>query len=1200
MLVAMFCATPVLYAQQNTDSIAIARQKKLDSTRKAQEQYYDSLRIARQQVIDSTRKAQKEYNDSVQIARKRILDSTRDAQAAYYDSMRIVRQRVLDSTKAARQRISDSLTAIREYRQSDRYKDSVAAIRQARLDSIKLVRQERMDSIKAERQRITDSTVAARTAYVDSIRAIQKRRSDSLAVIREYRQSARYKDSVAVVRKLRLDSIKAERKAYYDSVAAVRQKFNDSVAAARKAYTDSLTAARIAYTDSLKEVRQIRADSIAKIREKREKDKKLREKQREEKAQLALELKIKKKREAWSNEQMLKKRWRFPRSMFQNGFTRYNYYFNADRKMDEALENMLRFRQESYDSLLALYPYDPDRDSSVLSADMDSIINKASVGIQIHDPRTKWGDDLYLLLGQAYYYKGDYKNAADAFKYVVSLRQQYEKEKNKKKKRGSKEKATGIVQEEEDGFFNALKHRTVHNQAILWLARTYTEENRQGEAETILDLVESDPNFAGSLAGRVALEKSYIRLTEKDYNNAPEHLGIVSKDKELPDWIRMRAAYINGQLLQRQEQYEAAAESYRTALSLHPELEMDFYAKKNIATSMMLAGGKQEEAIDLLENVLKDTKYIKYHEQVYYVLGRLAENSGDKEQAIVYLKDGIASPKATNEQKALSFATLGNIYYDTRRYEEAKAAYDSASALFTTDGPIVTVTNRRSLALSSLTEPLRVIKDNDSLLALAALDEKDQRSVVRKYIKMLEQRRADSIFMAQNAGLEAAKGNTNNRKNNYANWYFTNAVQMQKGLNSFKQKWGNRPLVDNWRRLSSGGFAGDRGDGDEDGNDSGGIPTEESLLAAIPNDEKSRNEAIGKIQEAYIDAANAYVKELEDYDPGKMLLDTFEQRFPSNTSEAEVLYLRYLIALRQQRVDEAKTYSAKLLSEYPDSEWAKIVKPTEDGAGMVADNSGVVQYYDKTYSMLLQHEYAASLNRAREGQRRFTVPVYKDRFQIIEAISLAKLENFVVADSVLTIFMTAHTDPNDSLRRWADAVLQYVTDAKMAAARTGGTLGNKNNTDTTAGNNGGTDNDADVAKKSSNSGTTASTSSAPAAYKYNASDPHKVIFTFANMESRTKGVEAAIKDFNKFKFGSLDLTTDIQMLSGNQGVVAISSFRNKNQALIYMNTLKKTKQIFREYNANEYKLMMISDPNYDKLLNDKSLGGYILFYGKKY
>ncbi len=1167
------------------DSIRQARQRVLDSTKAARQNYFDSLKTVRQQKLDSTRTAQKKYNDSIQAARQHVLDSTRTAQKAYFDSVRTVRQHKLDSMKAVRQRVADSLRVIREYRQSNRYKDSVAAIRKARVDSIQTVRKAYFDSVRTERKRVMDSTIAVRKAYIDSIKAVQKKRADSLAVIRKYRQSDRYKDSVQVVRKMRLDSIRAERKAYYDSVAKERKRVNDSTIAVRKASLDSMAAVRRAYTDSIKAVRKVRSDSLAKLREEKTKERKAKAKQREKNKQLALELKIKKKREAWSNEQMLKKKWSPPRQVLQNTFTRYNYYFNADRKMDEAIKNMLRFRKENYDSLLALYPFDPDRDSSVLAPDMDSIIQKASVGIQIHDPRTKWGDDLYLLLGQAYYYKGDYENASSSFRYVVSLREKRKKKKNKSSRSRSKSKGPkSIVEEEDKGVLKVIKHRSVHNQAILWLARTYTEAHKEGEAESVLDLIENDPNFPDALKGRLALEKAYIRLSDGDRRGASEYLTQVATDKKLPDWVRRRGAYINGQILQEQGDYITSAESFKQSLKLHPDIDMDFYARKNMAYSYMLSNDeeREKEAIVTLEKVLKDGKYRQYYEQVYFVLGQLAVSSGNTEDGIAYLQKGIQATKSTPEQKGRSFAMLGNVYYDLRQYENAKNSYDSAVQFITSlpDDTLMDIAVKRGGVLENITQPIRLIRTNDSLLALAAMTPKEQRSVVRKYIKAEEKRIADSIFQAENAGVNAQLRNSSGRKGNYANWYFSNPSLMQKGYNSFKQKWGNRELNDNWRRLSAGGFSG--GGNSDNGEDQvettgNGIPTEEALLAFIPNDKKVQDEKRKEIRRAYMDVATAYIQDLEDYDPARATLDTLNIRYPDHEYKAEELYLRYIMELRNNNLEKAKAISEQLTKEYPKTEWAKLVVP-QKSVSTIDPKVSVSKFYDETYGLLMAREYSKVLPRARQGQKTYTDTIYNQRFKIMEAIALAGMGDYEYADSILTDFMTKHS--TSSLREWAEAILRYVNKNKS------GTVGGKT--------------PAKPVPPPPPIPEAKAPTSAPTEFTYDSKERHYVLFAFKQMEQRAMGVKAAITDFNKFKFSSLNLTTSVAMLNSNRGFVRVESFPGVNQTKIYLRMLKNTKQIFREYNSTEYDLIIISENNLKKVLVDKELNSYLKFYKSKY
>lgn len=1141
--------------------------------------------------------------DSASRARQEALDASRARQKAHFDSLKTARQYKLDSTKAVRKKITDSLATIRKYKESKHYKDSVTKARLVKLNTIQAKRNAVLDSQRLARKKITDNLIASRKLRMDSIKAVQKHRSDSLAAIRKYRESKRYRDSVAVVRKLKLDNLKAHRKAFSDSLAKVRKKTTDSLAAMRKAKTDSITAVRMKHMDSVKGVQKIKADNLAKKKEKAEKDQKAREKRREEKTQLALELKIKKKHEAWNNEKMLKKRWSWPRQLVQNSFSRYNYYFNADRKMDEALDNMQRMKKDNYDSLLALFPFNPDRDSTVLAADMDSIIQKTSLGIQIHDPRTKWGDDLYLLLGQAYYYKGNYDDASTAFRYVLSLRDKKKKKKDTNtRSTGKSSKTPSIAQAENRNLLDFLKHRSVHNEAILWLARTYTQMHQEGNAESVLDLLEADPNFPGSLQGRLALEKAYIYLNQQDDKGAVEQLTIVANERGLPEWVRLRAAFINGQLLQRRNDYTVAANNFRQVINMDPKIEMDFYARKNMAYCLMLAGDKQEEALSALKKVLNDGKYSPYYEQVYYVMGRLAANTGNYDDAINYFKKGIASSKSTKKQKAISFASLGDIHYTRSNYMMAKDAYDS-SAKYSSAAPddsLVANAIRRSLVLGLVTTPAAVIHNQDSLLAMASLSRKEQQSMVRKYIRVLSARKADSAFRAENAGLNSANQNTDAGDNNtnITNWYYANSALMQQGYNEFKRKWGTRVLKDDWRRSSSSDFSNTAANTNTANTDTGdvsfdenGLPTEESLMAFVPDNDERKTDALNKIRAAYMALANAYVRDLEDYPPAVKTLDTLDMRFPAHEYGAESLYLRYLIALRQNRLPDAQNYSTELLQKYSNTKWASLVKPTEDGKGISATDSSVVIFYDETYSLLDKHQYTQVLQRARDGQQRYREPRYIKRFRIIEAMALAGNGDFNNADTVITDFMGKN--PTDSLYNWAEAVKDYIKKNRVTAPPPAIPPLPTN----------------DIKRPADSNKTNLTVDELPVdkanipvpeSFVYKAGEEHYVVFAFGIMESRAMGMKAAIMDFNAFKFGSLNLSTVLEMLDTQQGLITSKTFPNAVAAKVYMNTLSSTTQVFREYKESEYQLFMISASNYSKLKADKTVQPYLKFYKANY
>jgi len=1160
---------------------------------------------------DSARIARKQYQDSMQQARQHSIDSAKASREHILDSTKTIRQHNLDSVKAVRKHISDSLNAIHKYRDSKHYKDSVERVRKVRLDKIKAARQATFDSLKAARQKITDSIMAVRKANTERIKAIQKRRSDSLNVIRKYKQSKRYRDSVAVLRQERMDSLRTARQKFNDSVLAVRKHRTDSMSVARKLSLDSANLVRKLRLDSLKAVRKVKTDSLAKVKANKEKILKQKQKEREKKSQLALELKINQKRAAWSNQKMLKKKWSKPRQVVQNTFTRFNYYYNANLKMEEALANMQRVRKDNYDSVIGLYPFDPNRDSSLLVADMDTIAHKVSIGIQIHDPRSKWDDDLYLLLGEANYYKGKYDAAAIAFHYIISV-----DERNKKKKPSgntyspSAKQQPSIVENNKKTALDFLKHKPVHNEAILWMARTYTEAHEVEKAEAVLALLESDPNLPKNLKGRIALEKAFMQLSDHNYKEATTQLEIAEADNNVPEWLRLRSAFLDGQLQQQLGNYTASVASFKQVLDLNPKIDMDFYARKYMAYSSIYSGGEQnrKDAVATLKKVLNDGKYTAYNDQIYYMLGNLAASGKNTDEAIAYFQKSTHALRATKKQKAITFSALGNLYYNTGSYVEAKKAYDSAS-IFASNAPkdsSVIVAVHRSMVLDKIVHPITIIHDQDSLLALASLSTKEQRAVVRRYIKYLEKLRDDSIYNSQRSGIssitqaELANGDENNNNNSGTAWYFSNSTQVEQGYSEFKHKWGNRPLADNWRRSSAVSFATGSGGNNNNNNgsapaensnnnlDENGLPTEESLLAAIPNTPAQKEKANKLIEKAYMTLANGYFRELEDYPRTLSALDTLDKRYPKNEEKAEGLYLRYLVALRQQQLEKAQEYNRELSEQYPNSEYAKLVHPsTEDNGATTASTAiSAADFYDATYSLLLQRQYTEVMMRVKEAEHQYKDPEYKNRFYIMNAIATAGAGNYNQADSLLKEF--TKINPSDTLRPWADAVLNYLNKNHLVNSKVPVKPAPATPPNTV------------VAANTLPNNPNSNDNNAPVSYTYKPSDTHYCVIALPGMEQRTMGIKAAVSDFNTFKFSSLGLISNMDIIGPQQAMIVTKQFQNSTQAKIYMNALKATDQIFREYKSNEYQVFIISADNYAKLFKDHSIQAYLTFYHTNY
>jgi tetratricopeptide (TPR) repeat protein len=713
-------------------------------------------------------------------------------------------------------------------------------------------------------------------------------------------------------------------------------------------------------------------------------------------------------------------------------------------------------------------------------------------------------------------------------------------------------------------------------------------------------------NFPESLRARLALEKAYLALAVRNEKEAATQLAIVTADKSIPAYVRRRAAYLNGQLLQDAGDYNGAAKQYELVTDLHPRIDMDFYARRNRAYALMQSGGVQKDAIASLKSMLNDGKFSAYYEQIYYVLGRLSANSGNTAEAVAYLQKGIAAPKSTKKQKAVSFAALGNLYFNTGDYSGAKLAFDSANrfATYAPDDSDVILASRRSLVVDKIAAPASIIRQQDSLLALGAMSEKEQRAVVRRYIKTLQTRQADSIFRAEN-GVATGVGNDGSTADaGTMTWYFANPTLMQQGLTEFRRKWGNRPQTDNWRRGAALAAAGNNfsggtsvvnaGSGTE-ATGEGGLPTEETLLGYIPVTPEARATATSRLQRSYVDMSTAYIRQFEDYTRATAMLDTVERRWKTNPYGAETAYLRYLIALRRNNLQDAQTWSNRLQQEFPGTSWADLVAPAQNPGN--SENgpitASVGDYYNTTYDLLQQRQYGEVLSRTRMARRQFNADEsYNNRFQIVEAMAYAGSAQYSEADTILSSFIRTHA--GDPLQPLAESVLSYVAERRKidtvrsatapalpasltaAAAPAGAAPGS--NVKTTP--------EADLP--------------VPTDYIYRPQEAHYFVFAVNTMEPRAMGVKAGLGDLNTFKFGSLNLDVSVEPMASGKAIVIVKSFKNAAAAKNYLAQFRDAKMLVREYQPNEYQTFIISASNYLKLRADRGIGSYLPFYRSHY
>lgn len=319
-------------------------------------------------------------------------------------------------------------------------------------------------------------------------------------------------------------------------------------------------------------------------------------------------------------ERLLKTKYTLGRRAYQNTVSQFNFLFHAEEELNE---NILRARNEyvdDYTSLISFYDYDL---STISKNSIDSIIYRCNANIVLHDLRSNWVDDAYLLLAKAYLFHKDFDTAGSILQFINYSFDN--KEDGMDLPIGSNLRNTkgkfSIATAENNRFFENLN---VRNESMLWQARNYFEKEEFNEGISLLQLLESDaifpkrlhPFLNEQLAYGYYLMEMYDKAAaalEKGINNAPD------------DAAKTRWYYLLGQLWQKADRWDKAYPWYKKAnqnavnpiISVYAKISMISYDAKN-------ANNPWEELAYSLERMIKRDKYKPYADIIYFEMSKLA------------------------------------------------------------------------------------------------------------------------------------------------------------------------------------------------------------------------------------------------------------------------------------------------------------------------------------------------------------------------------------------------------------------------------------------------------------------------------------------------------------------------------------------------------------------------------------------------
>lgn len=276
--------------------------------------------------------------------------------------------------------------------------------------------------------------------------------------------------------------------------------------------------------------------------------------------------------------------------------------------------------------------------------------------------------------------------------------------------------------------------------------------------------------------------------------------------------LKSRIAFLRGQILQEQGKNEAARESFLAAYKYANDFEFEVKSQIEIAKTYN-GKGEYAGARKYLEDISKKGTYASRKNEFYYALGLMASKAGNRAEAQDFFRKSLAEKVSDQQVRGLAYYEIGRDYLDKNDYIGAGAYYDSALVAMTYE-PSKILLQDQAINIKKISKNYYLIKKNDSILSLAMMPAAQRNDYFARYIDTIKEKEAreevEKKRAERNKGFETGDYNANSLFANSSTsfedfgvtskgFYFGNNSTVSRGTAAFKQIWGDRALIDNWR-----------------------------------------------------------------------------------------------------------------------------------------------------------------------------------------------------------------------------------------------------------------------------------------------------------------------------------------------------------------------------------------------------------------
>ncbi len=874
---------------------------------------------------------------------------------------------------------------------------------------------------------------------------------------------------------------------------------------------------------------------------------------------------------------------------YHNVTCHYNVWWNGNESLKEGREKLFKTAVDDYTMLLQPENLGTEDNARSINPEMDRAIEKGVKGIKKHSIFVKGEEhvpyikECYLLTAYATFYKQDYVSTANTCNILISQ----------------------------------FPGTRAGDEGAVLLARCYTRDKRYAEAETALDQLVMNlgkGNFSRSQRDKLYTAMVEATVPQEKYKKAVEYIRLAIESSS-SSRAKARLTFLMAQIYQMLDKRPVAAKYYHKVLAYSPEYVMEFNARLGEASCADLEHSDIAKLEKQLDAMLRDKKNEEYRDQIYYAKGEMFLGVKDAQRACDNYRLSVAVSKNNPSCKARSAIRLGEVLYEQyENYDMAQLYYDTAMQIIKPDYPRYTAIKNRHSILTELVSFTRVYERNDSLLTVAAMPEAERMALIQATIDTLkkhEEEAKERELLAEMMAEAKAQQNTLN-----GDWYFYNQNTVQKGKETFRQRWGVRGLEDLWflsnKTLLTMQVPED--EMEEDDSDTTGVADSTAAVAKttgkygnpedphdiayylkdLPTGQQQFDSIDSLTSSSLLGAAYIYYDGIHNTPRALECYLRLAKDYTSYDDIVQAFFMLYRIYDRQGNTPQANYYRDMVLRGFPDSDFANLIRDNEYYRELIARDQRIEDDYARLYDLYQSRRYSSVITLADQAEELYPANPMLPRFRFWRALAVAGRGDTKEAVSQLQAIVNVSAE-GDSIGPIAQAQIEILLNDSTC-------LADADNEEITP---------ADerrakqaVAKAAQQSGRSDATEEElpeeARIYRYRERQQYYAIIIVDDRRVKATELQYRLSDFNSQYYSNSGYKVNALLFTDTTQLITIHRFVDDQEAMAYYRHLRSDESPLRQLADSDHTEFIISTQNYATFYNRKNIDAYMAFFRKYY